>query len=229
MAENYLIISDLQIPFEHDKALDFCKYIKKHYKIAEENVISVGDEVDQYFGSLYLKDPDASHTANSEIQETRDTLQAWIDAFPVLRVCESNHGQRWAKKASVSQIPSQLLRTYQEVLQIPLSWQYKRIWKIPASKHPFKVLHGLEFSGKHSARNALDQTSTSVAFGHLHSSAAIAYLKTFDKSVWAMNTGCLINPEAYAFHYGKDSKQKPNLGTGVVCDGGKIPIWLPLE
>ena len=35
--ENYLIISDLQIPFENKQALDFVKYLKKHYKIKDEN------------------------------------------------------------------------------------------------------------------------------------------------------------------------------------------------
>jgi hypothetical protein len=61
-AGNYLIISDLQIPFEHNDALKFCFHLKHHYKIPDENILNVGDELDQYWGGLWDKSPEAAHT-----------------------------------------------------------------------------------------------------------------------------------------------------------------------
>ena len=79
---HFLVMSDWQIPFQHPKALEFCTYLKRHYRIPDENVYNVGDELDQYWGSLFDKDPDASLTANQEIQKSIDTLKTWYSAFP---------------------------------------------------------------------------------------------------------------------------------------------------
>ena len=112
--ENYLIISDLQIPFHEPKALEFCLYLVKHYKINKEHVICVGDEVDQYFGSKYPLSPDAPLSPIEELKSSIEELKRWYDAFPVMRLCISNHGIRWMKKASESGIPSRLLRSCKE-------------------------------------------------------------------------------------------------------------------
>ncbi len=227
--ENYLIISDLQIPFENQNALKFCIYLKKHFKIPDSNVFNVGDEVDELHGGMYPKDPDGHHTATSEIKLARERFREWSVYFPKKKLAVSNHGMRWAKKAALAEIPSQMIRAYQEVLEAPPGWQWADQWMVKASKKPFIVKHGLDCSGKTPYRNAAEIGTTSVAFGHLHSTAGLCHVKTNDKNIWAMNVGCLIDPEAYAFHYEKNNKFHPNLGAGVVLDGGMIPIWLPLE
>lgn len=226
--ENYLIISDLQIPFENEAALRFCLYLKKHFKIADENVYNVGDEVDQLHGGMYPKDPNGTHTPSSEIRVARERFQEWGSHFPLMKLAVSNHGMRWIKKASAAEIPSQMIRAYQEVLDSPPGWRWQDKWRVEASKKPFLIKHGLDCSGKTPYRGAAEIGTTSVAFGHLHSSAGLCHVKTNDKDIWAMNVGCLIDPEAYAFKYEKENKFKPNLGAGLVLDGGKFPIWVPL-
>ena len=53
---NCLIISDLQIPFENKKSLEFCVYLKKHFGVADENCFCVGDETNTLadFTSVHL-------------------------------------------------------------------------------------------------------------------------------------------------------------------------------
>ncbi len=226
--DNYLFISDTQIPFEHENALKFCKYLERHYKIPKENIYHVGDEVDNLHGSMYPKDPDGIHSPSSEIGAAKEKLKEWIAAFPHLKIATSNHGLRWAKKASAAEIPSQLMRAYQDVLGIPDTWRYQEKWIIEGSRKKMLMSHGVDLSGKTPYRTAAELSSISRIFGHLHSVPGICYVETMDKSIWSMCVGSLIDKESYAFKYDKANKFQPVLGCGVVCAGGAMPIWIPL-
>lgn len=234
MADNYLLVSDIQLPFEAEKALEFCLYLKKHFNVPDENVICVGDEVDQYFGSMFNKDPDGIYTPTSEINITIDKIKQWVDAFPKIRVCISNHGMRWAKKAAEAELPSQMLKKYQQVLKIPSSWRYKLEWKIK-TKHPFRVIHGMGYSGDKGHLNAALDAGMSTAMGHLVHLGAQHIRKGISEKylpalkIWGMCVSCLIDPEAYAFHYGKDNRNKPALGAGVVLNSGTTPLPIPFD
>lgn len=228
MSGNHLIISDLQIPFEAEHALKFCAYLKRHYKITDENVYNVGDEIDAMHGGMYPKDPNGHHTPNSEIQAARDKIQEWGAVFPKMRLAISNHGVRWLKKATAAEIPSQLLRSYEEMFHMPEGWHWRESWLVNARK-PFQIKHGVDLGGKTPYRIQAELGGLSCAFGHLHSSPGICHVRTMDKNIWAMNTGCLIDVEAYAFKYDKDHKFKPGLGCGVVLNDGRMPIWVPYE
>lgn len=229
----WLVISDLQIPFEHPHALRFCKNVIKEFKIPKENTLCVGDEVDQYFGGLYKRSIDGHYTANQEIKESKDRLKEWYRAFPFMRIANSNHGQRWAKKAFESEIPSQMMRDYREVLEAPKGWHWRDKWVIqsaPGRSQPkFALIHGLGYGGMYAYRHAALDLGMSVAFGHLHASAGIAHIQTTTQKIWGMNVGSMIDAEAYAFEYGKHNRNKPFIGCGVVLDDGRTPILLPLE
>lgn len=228
MGGTYLVIPDLQIPFHNQKALDHCFYLKRHFKIDNDHILCVGDEVDQYFGSLYKKDPDARISAMGEIEASIEELNKWTIKFPEMKVAISNHGQRWAKRASEAEIPSQMLRSYQDILKIPKTWEYKREWHFERDKHHFRMIHGMGYSGMNGHRTAALDKGVSTIIGHLHSHAGIAYMEHGDKTVWGFNVGCLIDPEALAFQYGKDSRFQPCLGAGVIFGHGKSPVWFPL-
>jgi hypothetical protein len=223
-----LVISDLQIPFEYEYALDKCLYIQKHYKISNRDILCVGDEVDQYFGSMYAKDPDAAHTPNSEISDCKRIIKEWIKAFPTMYIAESNHGQRWAKKAAAAEIPSQMMRRYQDVLETPDSWKWAKRWFIETEKEHYWLKHGLDCSGKTPYRLQAEIGRYSSVFGHLHASPGLCYVQTDDKMIWSMNVGCMIDRDAYAFHYGKDDRFKPVLTLGVVYDHGRVPLLIPV-
>ena len=229
-AESYLIISDTQIPFEASRALEFCLDTARRYAVPEGNVYHVGDEVDAYFGSLYDKDPDARHTPNSELEESRARLRRWYRVFPQMRLCRSNHGDRWIKKAYKAQIPSQLLRSYREVLEAPPGWTWEDSWLVRGSKHTFKVIHGHRGAGgMYSHRTNVLDNGCSVVHGHTHASAGITPIRTESLHAWGMNVGCLIDNEQYAFHYNKGGRFAPWLGVGVVLDGGRVPLLVPYD
>lgn len=233
--DRYLFISDLQIPFEAPGALRFVLAVARDFGIQVKpdnkrasNVYCVGDEIDEYFGSQYKKDPDGWYTANSELAATRDKLRQWYQAFPQMKLAVSNHGLRWAKKAWEAEIPSQMLRPYQELIEAPKGWVWKERWDVP-SKVPVTMIHGLGFGGTHAHRQAAIDLGTNVVMGHLHTNAGTSWVKTEGKACWGLATGCLIDADAYAFSYGKYNRNKPVLGVGVVLDGGLTPIFVPYE
>lgn len=224
----WLVQSDLQAPFHNQKALSFCKYIQKHYKISDDNILNVGDEIDILHGGMYPKDPNGDLTPNQEIKAAKEWVKEWASAFPKMKVCLSNHGLRWVRKATAAELPSQVLRSYKDIYGIPDGWQYKEKWDIDA-KYPFTMIHGMGYSGTNAHRSAALDFGRSVVHGHLHSSAGIAYVRTEGQQIWGFNVGCLIDKEAFAFSYGKYSRFKPCLGVGVIADNGRAPIWIPLE
>src|ERR1700745_1823649 len=103
-AGDYLVISDTQLPFEHERALSFCAYLRRHYSIPDENILHVGDEVDNLHGGLYPKDPDGHHSPTGEITAAKEKIKEWAATFPKMKIAISNHGMRWVKKASAAEI-----------------------------------------------------------------------------------------------------------------------------
>jgi hypothetical protein len=225
----WLVIPDLQIPFEHPRALEFCKQLAKHYGVPKENVLCVGDETDQYFGSLYEHDPDAKHTPASEIAESIERLREWYAAFPICKVAISNHGVRWARKASSAGIPSVMMRSYKQIIEAPNAWTWEQRHVIDMGKAKVILTHGMEYGGKNAIRQAVELESHNVVFGHHHSVAGVIPVVTPSQSKWAMGVGCLIDVDAYAFAYGKYNRFKPCLGAGVIFDGGRTAHWIPLH
>lgn len=223
-----LLVSDTQMPYENENALKFCAYLKRHYGIPDDNCMHVGDESDQFHGGQYPKGADYPHTPRQELAITKHKFQEWAAVFPKLKIAISNHGLRWVRKASGAEIPSQLLADYKKIMGAPEGWVWRDKWVV-GFKHPFVVTHGMELSGKTPYRTAAEIGTMSHAFGHLHTSAGIAHVVTQDKNIWGMNTGCLIDPEAYAFQYGKYNRFKPTLGAGIVFSRGSFPMWIPLE
>lgn len=196
------------------------------FRIPKENILNVGDLEDFYFGSLYDKDPNADHSPLGELKEAKDKLAQWADAFPIMRIAESNHGERWAKKALNAQIPETFLRRYSDIMGYPPGWQLAYDWKINC-KYPFRIVHGTKYSGKTPYRSAAELGLMSVAFGHLHSSPGICIVETEEKRTWAMNTGCLIDRTKYAFKYEERNKFRPSLSIGVILDDGYFPVLVP--
>lgn len=225
------MIPDLQIPYENEKALTFCAYLKKHYKIPDSNILNVGDEVDAMHGGLYDKDPNAEDSAVHEIKIAREKIKEWAAVFPEMKLCISNHGLRWLKKATLAQIPSMLMRRYEDVFEMPKGWKWQEEWRFENLKHPFRMIHGMGYSGRNGHHNAVVDSGMSTCLGHLHSHAGINYIKTMGQKqmLWGMNVGCLIDEDAVAFKYGKYNRQKPCLSAGLIFNQGSTPVLMPLN
>jgi hypothetical protein len=205
--------------------------VQKEFNVPKHNILCVGDELDMYFGSHYPRDPDARMSAMDEIDASIRILKEWYAKFPNMHLCTSNHGMRWIKKALAAEIPSQLLKGYREIIDAPDTWQWKDEWIFKAKNKTFRMIHGSEYSGQMGARNAALDSKLSTLIGHIHSFGGVSHVRTngYGEQLWAMNTGCLIDVKQFAFQYSRANRNQPTLGCGVVLDGGKTPLFVPLE
>lgn len=227
--ENYIVIPDTQICFEHKQALPFVEYLKKHYKVKDENMLHCGDEIDAYFGGLWKKDVNANLSAMTEIMITIERLKEWYAAFPKMSLAISNHGTRWQRKALDAEIPSILLRKYEEIIEAPEGWKWAKRWHIKASKKHFIMEHLDDWGGQTPAAKAALHYGISVIGGHHHSKCQILHHNTGMNTYWSFVAGCLIDFDSFAFNYARAHSNKPLIGCGVILDGGRIPMWIPLE
>jgi hypothetical protein len=67
----------------------------------------------------------------------------------------------------------------------------------------------------------------SCAIGHSHSFGGVQYSANSRDTVFGINVGCGVNRDAYAFAYGKYSKQKETLGCGIVLNN-QSAIFVPM-
>lgn len=186
----------------------------------------VGDETDQYFGGLWKKSPDATHSAVSELKASVDILTEWYYEFPEMKLATSNHASRWQRKASEAEIPSQLMRLYRDVINAPEGWQWNKRWVVK-DKNPWMMEHGDDWGGYDPHVQATIYNGISTAIGHHHSKSSISYLNTGLKQMWAMVTGSMIDFDQYAFEYARKHKLKPVVSLGVVIDDGKTAFLIP--
>lgn len=229
MKGNSLIISDTQEPFGALGAIRFCKAVQKEFNVPDENIFHAGDEADLYNFSAHPKSPDAMHNARTELKALRLRIREWAKAFPKQKIAESNHMFRIVRRAFDAQLPSDVLRSYREIIDAPEDWHWKPEWIVKDAKAPWRLIHGMGYSGRNGHRNAAIDAGISTVIGHLSSFGGAEHIRTAHKKIWALNVGCLIDVEAYAFEYGRFHRVKPTLGCGVVIDGGITPIFLPFE
>lgn len=223
------MVSDLHMPMHNHQAFRFIDNVKKDFDIPDSNCYCVGDELDQYNFGRWPKDPNARHTASQEIECAIDAIKKLEKILPELKICESNHVSRIAARAMDAMLPSEVIRGVHEIFHYPKNWQTEERWVIVGSKAEFVVQHGTGFSGKDGHLKAMQANGgLSTVIGHIHSNAGVNYVKSALMEVWAMNVGALYDPASYAFKYGKDHAYKGTLGCGVVLNGGKMAMWLPL-
>lgn len=222
-AETVLAIPDLQIPFEHHKALEFCLRLRDRYQPG--TVVCLGDEVDQHALGRFAIDPDGM-SAGDEQALAQKRLKPWFKEFPTVKVVSSNHTMRVYRKAFEHGIPESMIKGYNELLGAPPTWTLATHHTV----HGVRYEHGDAFGGGASAyETAINGNHMSTVYGHHHSHGGVRYfVRPNKKPLFAMNAGCLINDKAYAFKYGRLSKHRPTLGAGVVIDG-VWAVWIPLE
>lgn len=214
-----LVIADTQNPFDHTDYLPFLKAVERKYRT--NTTIHVGDEVDLHALSDYKADPDGM-SAGDELQAAIKSLKPYYQAFPNVKVCESNHTERIFKRAFNSGIPTSFLRDYREFLKAPKGWQWAKSWEIDGVVYQ----HGIGYSGRNGAINAAVDNTKSTVIGHLHAHAGIQYTANEERLIFGANAGCGINRHTYAFKYAKYARNKPILSCLVVLEG--VPHLIPM-
>jgi hypothetical protein len=219
---NALCISDLQIPAEHRDALRFVQHVDRHFfPDGNRFVVNQGDEVDQHTLGKWPANP-SGRSGGDELKEAKLRLTYWYEAFPKVFVCTSNHTYRAWKKAHLMGLPSEFMKSVNEVYEAPIGWQWREKW----IHDGVTFEHGENVSGPTAAINAAIQNQMSTVIGHQHSNGGIIYRASDTGLIFGLNTGCLIDVAQYNFDYGKNIRIKPTLGMGVIKNG--IPYFIPM-
>lgn len=218
--DRVLVIPDLQAPFHHKDSLDFLDNIAQ--TINPTRVVSIGDEVDQHALSRFPSDPDG-HSAGREYELAQKFMQKLYARFPEASACFSNHSDRIFRKAFEAGIPRAYLRSIKDFMGAPAGWEWKAEWRF----HDTIYTHGDSAKGGQPHKLLAQSNLCSTVIGHHHSCPGVAYLANDEQAIYGMNVGCLIDPEAYAFHYTRYNRYKPVLGAGVICHG--IPQFVPMQ
>ena len=208
-----MVISDIQLPWHHPDAFAFLQEVKNIVK--PTRVINIGDLLDNYFASGYLKHPDAC-SASEEYQQVLYHLKTYFKIFPKGTEIYSNHMARVRKAAARGGIPSFMLRKYRDI------FKYPKAWKLAERLVCDNVLyvHGDMKGGQHAAYNHGKELGHSVVIGHHHAFAGIMYFRdVMDRHRFTMNVGSLVDIDSIGMSYARNSLRWPILSTGAVING----------
>lgn len=221
--DSIIAVSDLQAPFQHKDSLRFISAIMKRYYISAKKslIINMGDEEDQHGLSQWDADPDG-YSAGHEHERARAFLKDYFDLTGPQPLCTSNHSIRAYKRMLNAGVPRAFHKAYADVLGAPKGCQWKDRWVF----NGIIFEHGEHVSGPNAALLAAQKNLNSTVIGHQHSHGGVQYYQTETKRIFGLNSGCLIDPPAYAFSYGRAYRSKPTLGLGIILDttGYFIPM-----
>ena len=202
-----LCIGDLHEPFCLDGYLDFCKKV-----YAENNcnkVVFIGDIIDNCYSSYHESSADGMG-GKYELSQAIKKLAEWYKAFPDADVTLGNHDRIIIRKAQSSNIPSQWIKEFGEVLETP-RWRFVTEVYIDGVRY----VHG-DKSGK--ARMAAKRDMVSTVSGHYHTDFYVEWMFGKTRAIFGMAVGCGIDSSSYAMGYMQGGK-KEAIGVGIVING----------
>lgn len=211
-----LLISDMHIPYHHKDTVAFLKYLKKKYN--PTRIICLGDEVDSHALSYHDSDPDLM-SAGDELKAALPTIAEVERLFPVMDVLDSNHGSLIWRKAKTHGIPKQYIRSYNEILGVGEGWKWHNDMTITLPDGNKCYLH-------HGKSNNVTRVSQTMGMctvqGHFHEILKVDYWGNPNGLFWALQSGCLIDDESYAFSYNNVNLKRPVIGTTLIIDSHPV-------
>jgi len=212
ISDGILFIGDIHEPFCKEGYLEFCK--KQYDKYGCNKVIFAGDIIDNHAQSFHDSDADGL-SAKDELELAVKKLQTWYKVFPKATVLIGNHDRIVARKLFKVGVSQRWLKPLGEVLEVP-NWDFVEEYIY----NDILYVHGEGGT----ARKKAQQEMMSVCQGHLHSEAYVEFLNGGKN--FALQVGCGIDFESYAFAYAKRDK-KPVISCAVILD--KSPILIPFK
>jgi hypothetical protein len=212
---NVLVIGDLHCPFDLDNYKDWC--VEQYYKFNCNQVIFIGDVIDNHFSSYHETSADGMGGAD-ELDYAIKRIARWYKAFNKkgTKIIIGNHDRLIMRKAQTSAIPSKWIKSYKEVLKVP-NWEFVERYV----QDQVQYIHGEGGTARTKCRADMMNTVQ----GHLHTQAYTEHYVGQKFRVFGSQVGCGINHETYAMAYCKYGK-KPAIGCSVILDNGKLPINL---
>lgn len=220
--DRILVIPDIHAPYQHPDTLNFLRYVKA--KFCPDLVVNLGDETDGHAISFHESDPNLD-SAGAELEKAKSFLGKLEQEFPRMLVCQSNHGSLLYRRAKVHGIPAQMIKSYRDVL-FPNTgapgWSWAYAWRIKTKLGPVVFKH----QSSSSVLGDAAHEGANLFVGHQHGLFQIQYAASSDRLYWGATCGCLIDKDSLAFAYGKNSKNKPIIGCGIIIKG--VPQLLPM-
>lgn len=212
-----LVLGDSHLPYTDFEIIEQARDFARKFK--PDIVISTGDMTDQKYWSRFPKSPE-DDGGLEEWEKVLKGAKQFAKMFPELIILNSNHDRRYLKKASESGLPRVMVKTLSELIPNE-GWQW-HLGPNPFIYDNIAFMHGDELQGGVRAKAAT--LGRSVVQGHSHK-AELHYINTFDKSVFAMDVGCTVDPTSAAFDYAASSLSKVWVGFGYIENG--VPYLVP--
>ena len=217
------IIGDTHLPYEHKDYLQFCIDTFKSQGV--NRVIHIGDLLDNHGLSFHDSEPSLVGPTGERLL-VMDQLQPWFEAFPELTLIQGNHDMMANRKALKMGIdPAVYMRPLGEVYEFPKGWDIQQSLVI----NNVQYHHGETATGVNGFRNDAKARMMNTVTGHNHSNFGVSYTATDHRLVWGLAVGCGVDNNSMAFAYGKNFKNKPVIGCGVVAKNGKLPMCFPMD
>lgn len=224
VAERILVIGDLHAPYHHPDTIEFLVSVRNSFR--PDLVVQIGDELDYHAMSFHESDPNLD-AAGPELERGKLFLSELHREFPQMLLVHSNHGSMTYRRAKHSGIPVQMLRRYRDVAfpdHGAPGWSWAFGWRI-------RTRLGIVLF-KHQTPSAVSNAAhegCSVVVGHQHGQFGVDWAASSSRLYYGANTGCLIDKDALAFAYGKNSQNKPIIGCLMIVDGMPTPIPMVLD
>lgn len=213
------IIGDTHEPVAYPGYLDFCVDTFKYWGC--DDYIHIGDIADFHCCSRFPKEHDAP-SPNGELNLARRRLALYSKAFGKnLKVCIGNHDRRIFRAGYQVGMPSDALRTLNEILYT------KFIWQNSFMIDDVYYSHGEDTgSGKFPALNYALSVGENAVVGHHHTIGGVQFASNKLVNRFGCHTGCGVDQSQAAMRYGAYHKAKAVHGCVVVIDG--TPIFEPM-
>lgn len=214
-----LVIPDTHAPYQHPEALEFLARLKNTYQ--PTTVIQLGDLVDFHRLARWEAEPDSPGVVE-ELNAAKDFVADLSELFPTMQIVYGNHDLRPYRKMKNLSVPSAFVRSFREVIEAPETWSFQE--QLVMENIIFE--HGDGLSGQNAAIRAATTNRMSTVIGHVHSFSGVTYLAGPRDTIFAVNSGCLVDQESVAMAYGKVFRHKPVLGATVILN--RIPMFIPM-
>lgn len=217
MNKKILVLSDSHTPWADLEVYKQAKDFNKSFKA--DLVISTGDLIDAKAFSRFPKEPEDDGPA-VEWSKAVDQCKEIEKLFPEIIILNSNHDRRYLKKASDSGLPRFMLKTLSELVPCK-KWNW-HLGPNPLIVDNIAFIHGDEYPGQPIAKAQV--LGKNLVQGHSHQSI-IQYKQVFDRQIWGMDVGCMIDPKGAGFNYASNMLSKVWVGFGYIENN--VPHLIP--
>jgi hypothetical protein len=130
-----------------------------------------------------------------------------------------NHDLIIYRKMFSSGLSRRYAKSWNDLFCAPIGWQFL---------DKLIINNVLYTHGSSKALKRMNDSRISTVQGHLHTEFYIQYSQSEINRLFAIQTGCGIDEESFAFGYAKNFNKKPVLGCSVVLNKGTMPIIIPM-